>query len=486
MPPLPERPTWKLGDEDHPATYPAALLDPDTAIAEALAEKGYYSGRSDDVTTLQNAALAHAGECMADALVKLAFRALEAGPDVQLENSAGWKACLMPATRQSSIELLLVHPSEPGAWHIDFQFRGEMTPEAEARAKEIDALMEAAGVDISTRVLASLTRKPFPHSEELRALEADPASWRSPGRGSRLSEVIGTAIDLGSKDWNGIGPGSKPRDVEGVETLRSFAQIDRDSGWWKGIQLRLKPVPDCQRNKGELKPQTGRDGACPHVPAALLSDFIRTQGLMPLVAPRAELAGSLPWICFGNARHAALDDAGHAIVHASGGLFDEAVVARIRGFSAQIAACDVEFHLPEWKDLAVSLTSSGITSSDNSFDCNDLRDISHATHEGSVLSNWNRTQHGRFRLDLHLDEDGEVGSVLAVRNSGGADHVVGRFRREADALQPDYGPENGPEVSYTIGNIRDMNGIISSLSSVACCWEEENARRKEDDSPSPV
>lgn len=485
MPPLPPRPTWSLDDKELPAAYPAGLLDPDEAIQRALAGRKSYT-RQDDVSLLQHAAITYAGECMADALAELAFRAQEVGPDAPLQGSSGWMAVSMPARSKSSLELMLVHPVEPGGWHIEMRFRPEMTPEAKARAVEIEKSMRDAGVSPIDIILASVTGKDIPFSAQMKALEADPASWIPAGRGAALTMVVGTAVDLGAKGWNGIGAGGKPRGLEEFETRASLKKRGPDQVWWSGLHLKLQPVPSHQIRDGLLTPNNDRGGACPHLPAVILSDLVRAQDLAGLVTARAERAGSMPWICFGSGDAVHLDDAGHAISHASGGLFDKSVETRIRDFSAAIAAQDVERHLEEWTDLVRSMLENNRSNEDMAFDCNDLRDIAHARSEGNTQSLFTRTQHGRFRLDLISDEAGNLQGVQAFRCSGARDHAVGRYRMEGGALQADYGPENGPEIAYEIRNIRDMNGIINSLSSVACCWEEEmKLKQEEDDSPSP-
>lgn len=482
---LPPRPTWTLDDKELPAAYPARLLDPDEAIERALAGRKSYT-RQDDVSLLQHAALTYAGECMADALAELAFRAQEVGPDAPLEGSSGWVAVSMPARSKSSLEMMLVHPVEPGGWHVEMRFRPQMTPEAKERSAEIEKSMRDAGVSPIDIILASVTGKDIPFSANMKSLEADPASWIPAGRGAKLTHVMGTAIDLGAKGWNGIGPGGKPRGLEEFETRASLEKRGPDQVWWSGLHLKLQPVPSHQIRDGLLTPNNDRGGACPHLPAVILSDLIRTQGLADLVTARAQRVGSMPWICFGSGDAVHLAEAGHAIVHAAGGFFDKTVEARIRDFSAAIAAKDVELHLEEWTSLATSMISRNRKSENTAFYCNDLRDIAHAKSEGGTLSLFNRTQHGHFRLDLISDEAGNLQGVQAFRCTGARDHAVGRFRMEGGALVADYGPENGSEIAYEIRNIRDMNGIINSLSSVACCWEEEmKLKQDEEDGPSP-
>jgi hypothetical protein len=85
-------------------------------------------------------------------------------------------------------------------------------------------------------------------------------------------------------------------------------------------------------------------------------------------------------------------------------------------------------------------------------------------------------------------EAGVVAPVLAVREAGRRDHVAGRFfvteDGPEDGLRPDLGGEKRPEIERSIRNVRDMNGLIGSLASVACVFDEEHPEGDED-GPNP-
>lgn len=480
------RPTWDLSGETHPATFPASDLDPDAALQAALDARVGYD-RYNDLTALLGAAVGFAAESMRDALAELAFRARDLGPDRSQRSEGGWHAFWEPGPHGSNIDLMLVHETEPGGWHVSVRLSPVMTEEAAAREAELEARFAAASAGLSPRDL--LLARIFPKADdpvlaELKRLEEDPDSYRPATRGDRVQVAYGTALDLGAKGWRGVGPGGKPAHVEEFAHARHFLPLRTyQDNWWRGIQLTLKPVPARQRQEGMLTPSSDRSGACPEIPLRILSDLIRSAGLDASVHQRAEEAGRTPWVSFGGERHALLEEAGHAIVHAAGGLFDPSVERRIAAFWAGIAAQDVERHLADWFVLVPELAAAGHGAGEEAFSCNDGRDLARAELNGPVRSLRTETQNGTYRVDMTEDGEGGVVRVLAVREVGGRDLPIGRFIMTDEGLRPDFGPENGPEIAHHIRTVRDLNGAIGSLASVACVFEEERkeARAGSDD-----
>jgi hypothetical protein len=483
------RPTWTLSDKILPATYPAADLDPDAALQAALDADISYD-RYNDVTTVLGAAIDHAAECMRDALAELAFRARDLGPETGLRSETGWSAFWEPGPSGANIDLMLVHATEPGAWHVSVRFAPVMTEEATAREAEIEARISAANTGLSAGAL--MMARLFPKGDdplmgELKRLEDDPSNYRSALRGDRISVIYGTALDLGSKGWRGVGPGGKPARVEEFAHARHFLPVKAYAEkWWTGIALSMRPVPSYQRHEGMLTHGSDRSGACPQISLRILSDLIRSVGLTDLVTPRALEVGALPWISFGDERRVLLEDAGHAMVHAAGGMWDRTVDDRLTAFWAGIAARDVERHLAEWFALAPQMAAAGYGSGGETFSCNDGRNIAQTVDNGPDRSLRTETQNGVYRVDMTEAEDGGVARVLALRESGGKDIPIGRFIMTDAGLRPDFGQENGPEIAHHIRNVRDLNGAIGSLASVACVFEEESKEnRAGSDDPEP-
>jgi hypothetical protein len=167
-------------------------------------------------------------------------------------------------------------------------------------------------------------------------------------------------------------------------------------------------------------------------------------------------------------------------------MFDASVSRRLTAFWAGIAAQDVEGHLEVWFALAPQLAAAGYGTGDEAFCCNDGRDLARAALDGEVRSLRTETQNGVYRVDMTEAEDGGIARVLAVRESGGRDIPIGRFIMTDAGLRPDFGPESGPEIAHHIRNVRDLNGAIGSLASVACVFEEASKEnRAGSDDPEP-
>lgn len=426
---------------------------------------------------------------MRDALAELAFRARDLGPDRSQRSDSGWHAFWEPGPHGSNIDLMLAHETEPGGWHVSVRFDPVMTEEAAAREAELEARFANTNVGLSPHGLLMariLPKGDDPILAELKRLEKDPASYRPAARGDRVRVVYGTALDLGAKGWRGVGPGGKPPHVEEFAHARHFLPVTVYAETWRrGIQLTMRPVPDRQRHEGMLTHGTDRSGACPQIPLRILSDLIRSAGLTDLVTPRALEVGALPWISYGDERRVHLEDAGHAMVHAAGGMWDRTVDDRLTAFWAGIAARDVERHLEDWFALAPGLAAVGYAAGEGDFSCNDGRDIAQGTVNGQVRSLRTVTQNGIYRVDMTEAEGGGIARVLAVREVGGTDRPIGRFVMTGEGLRPDFGPENGPAIEHHIRTVRDLNGAIGSLASVACVFEEEVSRSASAEGPEP-
>jgi hypothetical protein len=486
-----KRPTWTLGDEIHPATFPASTLDPHACFRSALdTPRGAY--RMNDVTTVMKAALGFAAETMRDAIAEIAFMARDAGPDTAIKGSSGWQGSWLPGPDASRIDMMMVHPDKCGAWHLSVAFKPVMTEAAAAREIELDALieaeMEATGASRMDRMMAKMFPKGdgSANVQAMKRLNDDPASYRKAERGDALESLSGTALDLGAKGWNGVGPGGKPFGVEDFTQAKSFLPIKTyPKTWWSGMALNVRPVSSYQRHEGMLQSGGCESTASPEIPMEILSDLIRSNDLDGLVFARSDEASKKSWICFGGLSSAIMEEAAHAAVAAAGGFFDESVSSHIRDFSAGIAASDVSWQIEEWFEVVPRMIEKGMGDAKSPFDCNDGRDRAHALREDGVRSLQTTTQNGTYRIDMHEGEDGAFVAAEAFRMQGSERKVIGRFVMKEGKLVHDYGAaEDREAIPYTIRNVRDMNGLIGSLSSVACVFNDEHPKVDED-SPNP-
>lgn len=520
MPQLPPRPTWMLGEETLPASYPALSLDPDTAFAAALARDGGYD-RMDDVSDVLKAALCYSAESMRGGFASLAFNSQSRS----IKSPSGWMALQGPGPSKSSIDIVLVHPDQPGAWHVSFHFDQVMIPAAAERDKvlsrEIREAKLAAGATTQEAMLAEILGslrgakgERTPLEKELDTLRQDPANYRSAAPGDVLARIDATALILGADGWRGVGTAGHPVGTEASDCVAAEAFLPlkkHPEVWWPGMQFSIAPQRRYGRMEEHLRPSSDRMGGSAHIPMAILSDLIRAGAQHILVARANEDAGAKSWVCFGDERAALMQDAGMAAVAASGGFFDSAVVDRLRDFSASIAAKDVERNLDDWLALAPRLVERGFTDASSRFDCNDMDDFSFAICSADLRRVVLETQHGIFQIGMNLDENGNVSRVEAGRimkpkvawDDPDRDEkraalearalssfevcLVGRFRMSESGLQADYGDgaDGQPAIAYDIRNVRDMNGIIASLSSTCCCFDEEHPEEADDLSSGP-
>lgn len=521
---LPPRPTWKLGNEVLPASYPAAILDPEAAFAAALAAKAPYD-RLNDVSDVTKAAVSYAAETMRDGVAMLAFMARHQA-STPLVSEDGWMAFYEPGPSKTVIDLVLVNPVEPGAWHVSVHYDKRMTDGARARAKELEDQVHAARVAAGASdrdahlavILASIgggKGDQTPEQKALKQLQSDPASYRDAQPGDELTRFCATALILDEGGWKGVGLPGYPRGTERSDSVPAskFLPIEKHgSVWWSGMEVIAAPQSSYRRHEQHLHPGSDRMGGSAHIPMTILSGLVRSIGQAGRVQEANRETGQRSWVSFGDSRSVLLQDAGMAVVAASGGFFDQDVADRIRDFSAGIAASDVARNMEDWFALVPRLEARGFTDASHRFDCNDMRDQSYAKVEEAMRCAVLETQHGTYRIDMHEDGEGGIARIEAFRvlipeihwNDPDRDEKrgelrsrdilsfdtrpVGRFVMTEEGLKPAYGAteEGQPAIDYTIRNVRDMNGIVASLSSTCCCFDEEYPEKTEDDDFDPA
>lgn len=472
-----QRPTWTLEDEQRPGCRAAADIDLGAALREAREAPGHQL-RMDEPFAIQLAAVDYAGEAMQDALLRLALLVRDGAP---IESGDGWRTYLLDDAHDR-IDFVLTHPEQPGAWCIAVDVISRMTEDAGIRhaylQKRLADELSGLGLDdrqiLMRRILGPLGASPTDVEREIAALKADPASHAGIDGASRLSALSGAAVELGRGGWKGLGRGGRPPGVVNVGDPDILDDPRSRRDWSSGFALEIRPRSR-SRDDDMLSPSSKRSGPVAHLPMQILGDMVRRANLGDLVAKRERRISRMPWICYGEEKDVLLQEVGYAAVHRSGGFLDGSVVDVVRGYSAAMAAADLWRHLDELHALSTRLIGAGFTSRENSFDANDMRDMAHAVDGDGVRSLVTATQNGTFRLDIALEGDG-VREVRAWRANEGDPKLFGRFAMTEAGLVHDFdGALSGePPIDYTIRNVRDMNGVILSLTSVACVFAEEH------------
>lgn len=481
-----------LHDQETMLSRPASEVDIALTMAESLAAAtGGFP--IEDLTYIEKAACDYAAECMKTALLEMAFQVREKGTLIGSPGPSGsdsWEARLAFEDHKEMV-LMLTNPEKAGAFCLVINVDAVATASA---AEALAALWEerrqvllAEGkseMDVIMDSILGGRNSEDPHHIRIAEIESDPHQYLQVGSEHNLDAVRGYALRLPKSGWNGHGRAGNPSGVERASELGLLQNKSERSGWAPGHCLTLTPQRRYDEAEGYLWPSAGRDGLMPSILMEIVSDIIRTNGLDGTIPDRAAAAATKSGVSWGSGNTCPLQELGYAAVHGAGGVFDASVTALIREYSARVAAHCLSDHLDDLTRLGERLIEAGYGDPGKRFDANDLRDQAFAEMgDRGQLTLFNRTDNGSYRLDLMRDDEGSVISAHAWRViDGSTDRCVGRFLRSEDRLEHDYdGALTGSEpIEYTLRNIRDMNGILLSLTSVACVFEEEHPARGSD------
>lgn len=450
----------------------AHTLTPAAAFAKALDHEVYYD-RGEDVSKVMEAALSYATETMSEAIGTLAFMARE----MAVVSASGHRIQAVPGPSAQAIDLLLTQDGQPGGRLITVHYDPVLHEEGKAAVAaikaEMEAEMDALGVTGHARIFAEMGigKQTLATAQKLKDYKASGTGYRPAEPGDPVRVIRSTSLDMGT---GRVVPAvfGVPREIEAedaVPVAKALPVKAHPEGWWPGIDFEVR-LAHRAHDDGALMPRPRRTGAGFAGTFAALSEIIRDAGLGDLVAAREAVISHTPWNTSGVGYFQDLEEAGYAAVHASGGFFDAAAGDHIRNFSNDIAARDVAKNIDEWVRTARGLAEKGFCSPDTTFDCNDGRDVAFAEVLTRGVAFYTRTQHGSYALNVEFRADDDVHTVRATR-LGSRD--VGRFVMTPDGLRADYGPTpEADAIPYTIRNVRDMNGIIASLSSVSCVFAD--------------
>lgn len=468
------RKTKTIANQSTVLTYPANTLDPDVSLERALDARRPYN-RMNDVSAMTSAATTLAAEVLFPSIGKLAFMARGRDPWEPLQSSAGWQASCLLTRSETTIDLLIRHPEKPGGFLLNVSFTPAMTDfgkrSHEALQAEKDATRAARGATTLNDMLDEVLGKDVAWN----AFMANPMVWRAAQEDDRVNRISGTMLDMGAPGPQGPGGISPQIDRNNTAQVGPFTALEaHPKSWWRGIAFEISPQllsgPD---DYPEISTR-GRSGLIGDLLLLeIIGDMARHNGFGDAIKDRLDQLAVREWTTFGDERDACLAEAGLSAVHAAGGVIDASVIERIARFSVAIAGQDLERQLPELDVLGAALLREGHVDGDTSYDCNDMRDLGHAVEIEGGVSMRTRTQNGRYRLDL--TEDG----VHAFRQTGAQDHLIASFSRHDDALTVSKMPE-----SHNARDVRDLNGIIQSFQSMACCLAED-LERTAADTPSP-
>lgn len=445
--------TDNLPDTRVRETTPAALLDADQALGEALDVVRGWDG-----SIFGNTAIHYAFGCQRRALADLAMRVRDGSA---VPAATGW-ALATGVTHQAPniINMLLHHPKEPGGWLIQVEYARNMTPEAYARTNEIE---KASGKSLVEQVL-----DPSPAVE---AIQADPASYEPLQPTTEVNEIAIRAIDMG--DHPAFGRGGIPFGIEPRE-------VDHVSGLWpteltlhgrsSGLVCRLRSpetIYGATHAGFELEHERFMDA-----PAFLvfqhLQDILDANGLGIQVANEADRLADEAFTIVGSGRLEIISNAAVATVHADGGRISKRAVQAASALTQAIAARDLAPDLECVDTLVVGLRDQGAKSEDDGVRLGDDKA-------------WLASVDGQDRLMLDTENGlfsmawGENGITIDCTLEG-QHYPVAHFLRDGSELQGDWAPEgDGVVIPYLPRNIRSLNYLARTLPRVAGYYEPPSA-----------
>ena len=422
-----------------------------------------------DLSYIVGPAMAMATHCMAPALGQIAFTALD-GP----LTAAGWSIQASANATRNVIDLRLSRPDQPGAWHLGVVFAPMPTPEEEARQAERCADDTARYATMTQdEILSDMIKDILDKDDD----PADTNRYRPAAPGDRVDRIKGTALcapagrddmmpgpplRVEKDDTRNLGNGIRPDDKGGMDI------------WWRGLALNVAPV---HAIKDGMRFEKGRSDEFTGVELlAVLSDIVTEMGLAENVRQRVlDLQDVAIWSTnVGNA--ADHEELAYGFVHARGGMLDRAAVDIIGYITASALANDTHRHRDEAIAVARRLVAAGFTSPEATFDANDGRHRVWAEDTGSADVLHINTQHGTYRLAMGQFD-------TQAWRAGEPDRLVGTFITAKDVTVPMWSPlTDGEEVvAYSARNVRDMNGIIQAVHTIACCFDEDHPQAVDDD-----
>lgn len=305
------------------------------------------------------------------------------------------------------------------------------------------------------------------------AVKADPASYKPIDDCFHVEEVLCVAFAPKGRLPEG-------RSLEECATLKEI--IDRGlDGYLSSKIFEISPEGMFDRGWAE-NPTLPPLPAVRDFEAALLSlriagEGIRAAGLMSKVDDFVSSRKATQYRFIGDDQSAPVIELAAASVATSGIVTGQTADA-VASLWQMTAAIDAGKAASDILSVAGALSANGHTSSTARYECNDADDFVWIEDSGDgATSLWLRGQNGNYRVDVDSSE-GELDMLRLFRvsanayrdgtdsQSPGASFIC-EFRSSPDGLQAHVFEE------MTMRRIRDVNNILLTLRSVACCLEAD-------------
>ncbi|MEP3666543.1 MAG: hypothetical protein ABJN42_07395 [Roseibium sp.] len=468
-------------EEDDCLTPPIGDIDTQASLEKVFSPTIRSGAYISDPSHMSEAAVSYAIDCMAPAIGTLALRVQESGNRF---HSAGWTISQQQNARSNDFSMILSHEEKPGAWHLGITFSEALSDFGVEKKAQRDAAEEQACIEIS-----QATGKPLNKVRGARMVEAVMsgfagksddarvnAEFRPAAPGDRICCLSGTAL---LKDT------SPPAGIEASSATKLQDLVQQPFGrdiWWKGCAFSHRPTsryPEDPSLEGWSTTKMGRGDEFmgPEILSAV-SEILKAEGLAPDVKAQNESHAHRQLVGAAYTRWRHFEELGIAAVRDSDGFLDAAALDQIAQVSALAAAQVFSHGMKDALDVIDRLEELGFNSPDNTYECNDMRDICHVEDEDEIKRFHLRTEHGRYQMDV----EETTGKIQVSKN-----RLVGDFmlmdRDDPSSLSEIWSGRDATDplhIPYTMRMVRDLNNVILSLSSISCCLEEDHPKRDED------
>lgn len=457
-------------------THPAAQIDAQVALDAVLALplRGY--GAHEGFSDVTKAALTYAAHTMAPAIGVLATLAKD-HPLQVLQGENGWKLFFHAHEDPHWYDLLLVQDGTPGAFLVSVRYSPSFTPSAHEAYRALNATIEAAytaaGQSYLNFVIDSArgnTTAAHAEFEAQKAIKADPLSYEPICASTKVAEVCVVALTIDGTTITadtlaGHHPGLR-RDLTQSATATLWP-VDHSDAYKPGLCCTMRPslMEDFDHESGFM-PHGTDARTMPGLPLAGLSAVLRHQGLTHLVQEANARMGQVVWWSSNVGNSVVHEEAGHALICANGGFYDANVHALLCGLCHQRASQNWAEEHAGMLATARRLLALGYDRPDHRFEANDGRDEAWVSRANSSLVVHNTTQDGTCTVTFGQEPSGEASIVVAQADGT----EIGRF---TNATTTRCTPSHDP-LRQAIGPMGALSRTFHSLTSIACCLEEDH------------
>jgi hypothetical protein len=451
-------------------TLPINEIDLDENTERALSQDVPMVEHIEQASTVAFAAVGFAGECMANAMGKLALLIDAAGG---IETFSGWDIVQRSNVTGNAFSMIMTRSDRPGAWHLGVQFDPVHSALGAQRMDEMQARREPESMDDRIRRILN------PDPDET-LFEANPENFRRARAGDHVRIIVGTALKAGfDRGLDNAGPPPRVPDEECLAIQEFLKDPLRFGGRWQGIALTIMPTRKAQSHYDDTKWKTGCGGGKEaHCFLSLellgvVSEIIMDAGLTGTVQENFNMMLPRKLWTSSSADEVLREEIGIAAVRDNRGLMTLEARNVISDFTARLTARMMQSHLAGIMSVFEHLDRLGFRSKGHAYVCAETMTMSYIMKKDGLNRIFIETKSGRFRVDYE-----PVSGALKAWYMSAPYRIIGAFTArlgnssarqgwQVDPLRSDV-PGQPDTVEYSQPNLRALNELVASLFSISC------------------